>query len=850
MDADRWKKVEQICYEAESLDKAERDTYLQHTCGSDTELLKEVKSLLSQADSEHLREPFVDVESSFVFSRDESVADCTFGPYRVIKTLGTGGMGQVYLAVRNDKEFERFVALKIIRKGTVSDEILRRFYEERQILASLSHPNIARLFDGGTTQEGIPWFAMEYIEGLSITEYCKKRDLSTDEKINLFQKVCSAVQYAHSNLVIHRDLKPANIIITSDGTPKLLDFGIAKLKDLEQKAGQMTPQNQMMTPEYASPEQVRNEAISTASDVYSLGIILYELLTDELPYEFEQRSPGAIKQIICNTIPTLPSSVSGDKKLKGDLDNIILKALQKKPTERYTSTEQLSNDLNRYQKFLPIAARKQTVSYRAGKFLSRHKWSTATSAAVSLLIIAFSVITFIQSKTIEARAIEAELERDRAEQVSTFLTDLFESVDPNEAENQSLSAIELLHRGAERVETELDGQPIQQANVYLVISDVYESLGLFDRGLELAEKAYTLQQNLFEGSHREIARSLNSMGWLYRQKGDYEMADSLLTAGLKMRRELFGSNDLDVSRSLNDLAVLKQSVGDYAATDTLLKEAIEIRKKLAGSQNESVGTALSNYGALKYSMGDMPAAVDNMRESLQIFQATVGNQDMRTANVMTNLAAILSYQGDFKNAEPLYRDALDIRIRLLGEEHPDVALSYAHLGNLLRFEGQFEEAEINLLKALELREKLLGENHAITGDSKRVLGYLYKGIEDYKKAETYYSGALKIFKETYPDGHPEIAEVMHSLGEVSMEMNNPMAAEPRFREAKELYEQFFGEDDSRTIRSMIMLGICLSQTGNGAEAKELLTSALSLYGDQERNIAAFKTLAENTLSDL
>jgi serine/threonine-protein kinase len=850
MNADRWEKIEMLCYEAERLEQPERDTYLNNTCGKDTELLADVKSLLDQSDRPWLQQPLVQVKSSLVFSREDALGDQTIGPYRIIRTIASGGMGRVYLAVRDDDQFERFVALKVIRKGLLSDEILNRFYEERQILASLNHPNIARLFDGGSTEDGTPWFAMEYIEGQPITDYCRLHNLSLDEKIELFLTVCSAVQYAHQNLVIHRDLKPANILVTPNGTPKLLDFGIAKLVDLEQKAGETQYQHRVMTPEYASPEQVRNESISTINDVYALGVLLYELLTDQLPYKFEKRTHAAIERTICNTIPKLPSAVSGDKTLKGDLDSVIMKTLRKDPSERYSSVEQFANDLERYEKALPILAQKHSLRYRAGKFLSRHKLGATVTSAVTLLILTFTIITFIQSKTIEERAIEAERQRDRAEQVSRFLTELFASADPSEAQNKSLTAVKLLHRGADRVETELSDQPRQQSDLYLVISDVYESLGLFDEGLDLAEKAYALQKELFDGNHPEIARSLNAMGWLYRQKGEYEKADSLITAGLSMRRQLYGSDHLDVARSLNDLAVLKQSRGDYAATDTLLQQAISIRKSVNGEQHESVAVALSNYAALKYIRGDLPAAETQMRAALKIFESTVDPNDMRTANVMTNLGAILTARKRVDEAVPHYREALQIRLQLLGEEHPDVASSYAHLGNLLRAQQKYKEAEPMLLKALELRTKLLGEEHVKVGDSRRVLGYLYEKVGDDTKAEQYYSGAVATFRQIFPDGHARTAQVLQMLGEFYLRTQSPAKAEQPLREALEMRKKIFGTRDIRTAESQLSLGLCLAELEQSRGARALLATGLQTLGHSEHNLQILKDKAEAVLSQL
>lgn len=836
-----------LCYEAKQLPEAERKTYLAEACAGEKDLLKEVKSLLEQMDSNWLQQPLVEVKSSFVFSDDESVADARIGSYRLIRVIASGGMGQVFLAVRDDDQFEQFVALKVLRKGLLSQKAFARFIEERQILASLNHPNIACLYDGGTTEDGIPWFAMEYVEGQSVTDYCRMLGLTVAEKNNLFLKVCSAVQNAHQNLVIHRDLKPANILITRTGVPKLLDFGIAKHLALDVQPRETLYQDRVMTPEYASPEQVKHEPVSTVSDVYSLGVLLYEMLTGSLPYHFIKRSPAAIEKTICNTIPPLPSTITGNKELCGDLDSVIMKALKKNPGERYPSVDRLSDDLLRYQQSLPISARKDSLFYHSRKFLSRHRWGTSVVACVALIIIIFTTITFIQSKEIQARANETEQQRDRAEQVNTFLTDLFESVDPSEARDNALSAIELLNRGAERVETELMGQPQEQANLYLVISDVYESLGMYDEGLDLAWKADSIQQKLNSDDHAEVARILNTLGWLYRQTGDYERADSLLTKGLMMRRELYGNSHLDVARSLNDLAVLKQTKGDYAATDTLLSEAIEIRRAL-NTENEALGIALSNQAALKYGLGDFTSAEQQMREALTIFQTSVGNLDMRTANVMTNLAAILTVREKMDEAITYYRDALDIRLQLLGEDHPDIASSYAHLGNILRGYQMYDESETMLLKAYDLRRELFGNNHALTNDSKRVLGILYQDMGEETKAEEYYAEALEAFRSIYPNPHAETAEVLQRLGNLYLNAHKPLKAEQLLREALAMRREIFGEENGATAESMIKLGFCLHLLGDDSQAKPFILSGLEVLSRTDNNLSQLKSEAEAVLS--
>jgi len=822
MNPERWNHIEKICFEAIRFNKKEREIYLKNSCQGDLDLLKEVKSLLDEESSHVMKSPLVHITPSLPFKSKN------IGPYRIIRSINSGGMGEVYLAARDDEQFERFVALKVVRNEIISDDLLKRFYQERQILANLNHPNIARLFDGGTTEDGLPWFAMEYVEGDPITQYCKTHHLSVREKIRLFLEVCSAVNFAHQNLIIHQDLKPDNILITQNGTPKLLDFGIARLLTLDQVSGLPFSQSRILTPEYASPQQIQNKPASTTDDIYSLGVLLFKLLTDELPFSFNEYDFQSIEDSICHTRPVIPSVVSGNRNLKGDLDSIIMKALEKNSGDRYASVVRFADDLRRYLTHLPVSAREASLYYRASKFTLRHKWGVGATSVMIALLITFTAITIFQSKEIQMHAQQVEQEKKRAEEISTFLINLFESVDPSEARNRSLSAVDLLHRGADQVNDELSDQPSLQSDLLLVISDVYESLGLYKEGLELAEKAYSLKQSILNSPHPDIAKSLNSIGWLHHQTGDYEKSDSVLTAALTMRKNLFGNRHLDVARSLNDLAVLKQTVGDYSATDSLLQQAISIRKSFLGNQHESVAVALSNYAALKWRMGEINAADSLMKESLAVFQATVGNDDPRVPIVMTNLAVILLQKDDVEEAEYLYREALDIRLKLFGEEHPDVAYSYAHLGNLLRAKEKFDESEILLLKALNLRKSLFGDGHVLVGYSHRVLGFLYEAKGSYSKAENEYLKAIEIFRKIFPEDHEKTAEMLYSLGKLYMHSENYVQGEQPLREALRIRQKVFGSNHLRTAETMTSLGICIADIGKKAEAIKFLNSGLNI----------------------
>ena len=872
MNSGQWSKIETICLKALGLGEKDRKTFVEEICGDDTDLLNEVNSLLSQTDQESsfLNQPLVNISSLDTTIIDKPFKVSTIGSYRIVREIGAGGMGKVFLAARNDDHFDQYAAIKIIRNELVSDDSVRRFHAERQILASLNHTNIARLLDGGATESALPWFAMEYIEGIPITRYCDHHKSPVQKRLSLFLSVCNAIQYAHQNLVVHRDLKPGNILMTNDGTPKVLDFGIAKLIQEGPDAAPFQTRGQLMTVEYASPEQNRGGTISTATDIYSLGVILFELLSGSLPYNFEGKSSVEIDEMFQGSGTKNPSEYINSsnepeaagrrattpeklkRRLKGDLDSIVSKALRYEPSERYSSVEQFSNDIRRYLDGRPVLARNRTFIYQSRKFLKRNRWRVGVPAALLLLILGFSTFSWYQSGIIKERSVELEMERDRARSISSFLIDLFESADPSLAGDVNITAKELLERGVARIEEDLEGQPELQSDLYFVISDVYEQLGQYDEAVFLAEKALQGWMADSDNSQTEIARAWHRLGWLQFQQGDYSSSDSLLNGSLNLMISNTDSDPLDVARTLNDLAVLNQAQGNYEVTDSLLTEALNIRKNTLGETHESVGVVLSNIAALRWRMGDLEDAEQFMREAVDIF-LTVDYDNLRTAVAMTNLAAILVTKGEYLQAEPFYRDALEIRYKLVGEEHPDVAYSLAHLGNLLRLNKKYDEAEEMLIQAHELRKKLLGGNHILTGDSKRTLGLLYYDVENYQKAELYFHDTISLYREILPGQHVRLAEVLHLSGNVYTKTFRWDLASKAYQESLEIRQIQYGEDDLRAIETMIQLGLAFQQLNEVNTAKKTLTKSISLLNSLPESGARkreLKIMAENAIASL
>ncbi len=513
MNPERWDRLQQLFYAASGMEAQKRRAFLEAECPADPSLRMQVESLIFSGGQTAATGLFDSLQilaaAAVAVTPGERI-----GNYEVIRELGRGGMGSVFLAVRADDQYRKQVAIKLMSLAMAGPEMQARFRAERQILADLDHPNIARMLDGGATPSGLPYVVMEYIDGPPIDRYCRENRLSVAQRLGLFRQLCDAVMYAHRNLVIHRDIKPANVLVSPDGAPKLLDFGIAKLVNEEVALTRI--HERLMTPEYASPEQARGEAITTASDVYSLGVLLYELLTGHRPFEVEGRTAVEIQNTICDTEPVRPSE-RGPRELRGDLDNIVLMAMRKEPLRRYPSVDQFSEDIRRYLDGFPVVAREDTWGYRTGKFVRRHRWSVTAAAVFLSLLIAFGVAMALLAKRVASERDIANIERRDAEQVSQFLIDSFRLADRSGTQGRTLTAQEVLDRGSERIFKQLADQPVVRAKMMNTMGQVYESLGLYDRAQLLLSNALATNPTV---------ETLSSLGHLANTKGDFATAEA------------------------------------------------------------------------------------------------------------------------------------------------------------------------------------------------------------------------------------------------------------------------------------------------------------------------------------
>ena len=855
-------RLERLFQEAQQLGPAERPAFLEAACADDAFLRRELESLLAADEQAEalgfLNEPAGSLDTALPFETSfdplrDRMKGVQVGPFEIVRTLGQGGMGDVYLAVRKSP-FKQYVALKIVRDGARTREAIARFELERQILAALSHPNIARLLDGGVTRDGMPYFALEFVDGRPITTYCDDRALAVRERLRLFQTVCEAVHYAHQNLVIHRDLKPSNILVTDDGKVKLLDFGIAKLLNPHLSAVNMpetVPELLPMTPEYASPEQVRGEGLSTASDIYALGVILHELLVGHRPFALDGRSAQEIIQKVSFEEPPRPSTrlphasagaisrargTSPDRlqrQVRGDLDNIVLMALRKDPTRRYASAQQFAQDVERYLSGLPVAARPDTVAYRARKFVARHR-----ASVIAVALLAFSLVGGLGAalwQAREARTALAQAERAlrQSDEVSSFLLNLFQASDPSEARGEDVSASELLRRGMIRAE-ELSGQPTVQARMVEIIGRVHQSLGHYETAQQLLERAAELHEEHSGAESAEVAANLAHRADLQRLWGNYAEAESLYGRALRLQRRLLGEAHPQVAASSVGLGRVLQDRGDYDRAETVFREAVALQQDAHGAEHPDVLASLSLLAQALRGKDDYDGAESVLKRVISLQEKVYGSIHPEVAQNLVQLAGIYAIRdNDFEKSEAMHRRALQIYERLYGSEHPLVAKSLNHVGASLLFRGRLDEAEPLFRRSLAMNERLLGPGHPNVGTTLNGLGLLEVERGALDEAEAYFRAALAIYEVAFGQDSHVTAAVYGNLASVAEKRGDLETAEHFLRTDLELRTRALGPDHLYVVGRARTLASLLSKRGKIAEAESLLVQILHYYTQHE-----------------
>jgi eukaryotic-like serine/threonine-protein kinase len=882
---DRWSEVARILDDALELAPERRAAFVAEVCGGDAELRAEVEAVLAGAEAEDfLRDPAVVLAAPMLEPTGSPDAGGELiGPYRLLHELGHGGMGVVHLAERADGHFQQRVALKLIKRGMASDEILRRFLAERQVLARLNHQHIARLLDGGVTAEGQPWFAMEYVEGVPLHHYCDDHGLGLEERLAVFGKVCEAVQYAHRSLVVHRDLKPSNILVTPSGEIKLLDFGIAKALTAEAEDVTVThPEQRLMTPEYAAPEQLRGESVTTATDVYALGAILYLLLTGRPAHRLAGRTRMERERVILEIEPDPPSqAVRGTdraslrRRLAGDIDTIVQQALRKEPTRRYPSVEALLDDLDRRRTGLPLRARPAPVGYRARKFVGRHRLAMGVAAVVFLALAAGLAGTLWQARATAREAAKARAVRD-------FVVGLFRVSKPEESRGREVTARELLGRGARRVDGELAQQPELQAELLDVLGVIHRDLGLYAEADSLLRRSIELARARGGGNDRReaerltewarvlaargqyaraesllvdaraillargpedsiAAATLSALGGLRRQQGRYAEAEALYVQALKIDRSPRGAGPLRLADDLDDLGVVLEEAGNLARADSMYQQALSLRRERLDADHPRVIASLHHLGALREKQGEYAAAERLDREVLERRRRVYPAGHPEIAYALQGLASTLQIQGGYPEAEALNLEALAVLRERLGPDHPEAVELERNLATLLYEKGDLRQAEARFRTVWAAWQRSLGSEHPTTLGAANDLAAVLKYQRRFAEAEPLYRETLASRRRLLGDGHPDVGESWGNLAELLHDTGRLAEAERAYRQTLAIYTAALPGGHALISGSLLGLGAVLTDRGRGAEAEPMLREALRLrvekFGSGDRRTA-------------
>jgi tetratricopeptide (TPR) repeat protein/tRNA A-37 threonylcarbamoyl transferase component Bud32 len=765
MNPESWLRLESIFFRAVELPPEDRGAFLDQACADDPTLRAEVDAVLAAHRAAGGTDQLDRLISPAPLPEPLGAPVGTMlGPYLIEELVGRGGMGDVYRASRMDGQYRRQVAIKLVRPTRVSADLLRRFRLERQILARLEHPNIATLLDGGLTASGQPYLVMPYVDGLPITRYADQHRLGLVERLRLFKIVCAAVQFAHANLIVHRDLKPSNILVTGDGQPLLLDFGIAKLLDPSDfdLTVPTTGDLLMLTPEHAAPEQFLGGPVTTATDVYALGTLLYELLTGVRP--FHSVAPLDLPRAVRELEPTRPSAVlaassqeaARARELRGDLDHMVLMALRKDPARRYASAGQFAEDVNRYLSGRPVIARADTLGYRARKFVIRNRFGVAGVAAAALLLMGAAVVTAWQSRLRAVALVQAEAQRTRSTRLAEFLVGVFDSNDPNETRGRTITARELLDRAAERLRGELAEEPLLRADLEFAVGRAYSTLGLATTSAEVFERVLAERRAELAPNDPDVAEAVEWLGRARAYQGRLPEAASLGREALALKEQSLGPSDPKLVATLTLIARVGNILDPRDTSGTtlpLLQRALTILRAQPEPNQRELANVLRTLGGLSATRGEGDKALGYDREAITAARKVLDPSHPFLYNLYEDLATAFRVSGQVDSAIAIHRWLLGERERVFGPEHPDVAFSLHNLATNLSLMHRYAEAIPLYQRAIAIREKVGGANHYLVGHSLAGLGGAMAGAGDLAGAERVLVRAVDILTKALGAGN-------------------------------------------------------------------------------------------------
>ena len=813
-DGERWSRIQELFHRAADLGPAAQQALLDAECADDADLRREVQSLLA---GDAAGDPMLDGDVSRVAQAlllagsDAPIPSDPFGPYRLVRVIGEGGMGVVYLARRDD--LSSFAAIKLLRDSWLSPARRERFLAEQRTLAQLNHPSIAHLLDAGTLADGTPWIAMEYVDGEGLGDYCAGNGLPLRARLQLMRAVCEAVLHAHQHLVIHRDLKPSNVIVRADGTVKLLDFGIAKqLGNLESPADVTRTGLRLMTPAYAAPEQVRGEPVGIQTDIYSLGVMLYELVADALPFDLSNRTPGEAEAMIVRGDPLRPSTrarrrATASRAEWDELDVLCLTAMHVDPERRYRSVDALMRDIDHFLEREPLDARPDTLGYRVSSFVRRNRRAVAATAAV--LVASVALVTFYTLRLAHARD-RALVESVRAQRIQRFMTRLFEGGEDGAGPADSLRVVTLLQAGVAEART-LDKEPTVQADLYQTLGGIYRQLGELDRADSLLQLGMAQWSRIAGPASVEAARAAVALGDLRTDQARFDDAEVLLRAGILAlegaAREPLAAADARIAlgRSLTERGEHARAIAALdSVVSTLRAGRVESTELL-----DAMGELASAY----FYAGDYDVADSLNRQVLAKTRQLLGDRHPRVAEDLMNLGATEQERGNYQAAEGYFRDALARTVSFHGEDHYRTAGNLVYLGRALLLQNRYPEAKVAFERSLAIRERVFGTMHPNVANTLNELGSLAIRESRYEEAEAAFTRVLAIYKRAYPGRSYRTGVATGNLADSYLYRKDYRRAEPLYREALAHYIASQGPDHLNTGIGYIKLGRCLMRSG-------------------------------------
>ena len=782
-------------------------------------------------------------------------------------------MGEVWVAEQH-KPIRRRVALKLIKAGMDTKQVIARFESEKQALAMMDHPAIAKVFNAGETDQGHPYFVMEYVQGIPITAYCDLNRLTTPERLGLFIHVCEGVQHAHQKAIIHRDLKPSNILVAiQDGkpVPKIIDFGVAKAtaQNLTERTIYTEIGMLIGTPEYMSPEQAEmsGQNVDTRTDVYSLGAILYELLVGALPFdpkELRRAGYDEIRRKIREEDPPKPStrlSTMGEastvsaqnrrteppslvRQIKGDLDWITMKALEKDRTRRYGTPSEIAADIDRFLHHQPIIARPPSTSYRAKKFVRRHRIGVGVTASLATLLIAFSVTTAIQSLRIARERNRADLEAETAKQVSSFLADLFKVAEPSEAVANSITAREILDKGAGQIQQDLSTQPEIKAALMNTMGNVYINLGLFKKAELLYEHSLEIERQKYGPQSPEVGETMASLAWALEGQAKYVEAEQFYRQAIELLHRFAGSHGLALAKAQRDLAYILSVQAKTEEAKSAALEALALLNRVKNVSERELANSLNILGTILLNQADYFGAERVLGDAYEHMRKALGPGHIETLAIEENRASVWMMQGNYTKSEAAYREILMHERDQLGPDHPELGITLNNLGAVLYFQEKYGEAEILYREAVMLKRRTLGEHHAKVAPALNNLGQALSKQKKFSEADRFLTEALEIERTSLGTDHPEVALTLIFLADSLGRQGRAREAELVAREALTIDSKRLGKDHPRTKEAEGVLGYALLKQARLVDAEPLL---LSYVAALEAKIGAEGDLAEVVL---